>query len=160
MEYVLICVPRGREYAHQDGFDVYGDGGSGSMDYDAPLNEDPVALWPESRPRLGHLREGHLMLGHLAAPAGDGHLQDRFLCGQHLRPAAEVIFEAGPYCFGRFQQALVMRDVLGNGDPQSATVLTKTVNSAPRRAYRLYPTAFDADTDRATFSFGGSPDVG
>ncbi|GAG48543.1 unnamed protein product, partial [marine sediment metagenome] len=100
------------------------------------------------------------LLGHLGTPPGDGHLQERFLCGPHLRPAADVIYQAGPYCFGRFQHAVVMRDACGNGDTETATTVTKTVNSAPRRAYCLHPLACDPDTDRATFSFVGSPDVG
>ena len=160
MQDVLIAVPRRRDYVSDDGFDVYGDGGAGSMDFDSPLNGDVIRLWPESMQRPGHLGEGHLLLGHLGAPPGDGHLQERFLCGPHLRPAADVIYQAGPYCFGRFQHAVVMRDALGNGDAENATTVTKTVNSAPRRAYCLHPLACDPDTDRATFSFVGSPDVG
>jgi hypothetical protein len=160
MQYVSISVPRRREYAAQDGFDVYGDGGSGSIDYDHPLNGRLVRFWPQSPPRLGHLLEGHLMLGHLGAGHADGHLQERFLCGLHLSPTADVLFEAGPYCFGRFQHAVVMRDHLGNGDTQDAAIVAKTVNSAPRRAYRVRLESFEGVTDQATFSFIRSPDVG
>jgi len=160
MQYVTVSVPRRREYAAQDGFDTYGDGGSGSIDYDNPLSGQRVRLWPQSPPRPGHLGEGHLMLGHLGATGADGHLQERFLCGAHLMPAADVLFEAGPYCFGRFQHGVVMRDALGNGDTQDATVVVKTINSAPRRAYGLAVASFDSQTDQADFSFIGSPDVG
>ncbi len=157
---IRIAVPRRREEPEQVSFDVYGDTGSGTVDYSAPINIGPLRLWPTAPLHAGHQLEGHLAGGHLGVPPGDGHLADRFLSERHLQPAADVVFEAGPYCFGRFQHAVVMRDTANNGDTGAATVVTKTINSEPRRVTRVRASSFDSGSDRVTFSFARSPDVG
>ena len=160
MQRIRIAVPRRREDFEQVSFDVYGDTGSGTFDYSAPINIGPLRLWPTAPLHAGHHHQGHLAGAHLGVPAGDGHLTDRFLRERHLRPAADVAFEAGPYCFGRFQHAVVMRDTANNGDTGAATVVTKTINSEPRGATRVRAASFDSGSDRVTFSFARSPDVG
>jgi len=160
MERIRVAVPRRQDTSEQVSFDVYGDAGSGTIDYSDPLNIGPLRLWPTSALHPGHHHDGHLASAHLGVPAGDGHLAERFLREQHLRPAADVVFEAGPYCFGRFQHAVVMLDAAKNGDTGAATVVTKTINSEPRRVTRVRAASFDSGSDRVTISFVRSPDVG
>ncbi len=160
MERIRVAVPRRQDTPEKVSFDVYGDAGSGTIDYSGPLNIGPLRLWPTSALHPGHHYQGHLVSAHLGVSPGDGHLADRFLCERHLQPAADVVFEAGPYCFGRFQHAVVMRDAAMNGDTGAATVVTKTINSEPRRVTRARAASFDSGSDRVTISFVRSPDVG
>lgn len=160
MERMVILIPTGESDTKARGFDVFGDGGSGSIDYTAALNSEPIRVWSGDPPRGGHLREGHLRAGHLGRSGLDGHLTERFLGGRHLRPAADASFETAPYSFGRFQHAVVMRDEAGNASSGSATVVTRSVNSEPGRMTRERLTEYDAGTDRVTVEFVRAEDVG
>jgi hypothetical protein len=160
MERVIIRVPRGRRYASDVGFDVYGDGGSGSVDYGRPLNAQRVRLWPDAPPRAGHLREGYLIPEHLDSVSPEGHLGVRHLRDEHLWGGGEATFAAGPYCFGRLAHAVRMVDGRGEGDANSVTIVSSVVNSWPRRAGSFAVSAFDEGSDQVSFSFGPSPDVG
>ena len=160
MERVIIRVPRSRRYASEVGFDVYGDGGSGAIDYGRRLNAQRVRLWPDAPPRAGHLREGHLMLEHLDSVRPEGHLGGRHLRGEHLWGGEEVMFAAGPYCFGRLAHAVLMVDGRGESDADSVTIVSSVVNSWPRRAGSFAVSAFDEETDQVSLSFSPSPDVG
>ena len=58
MQAVTITVMRIRRYVAGDEFDVFGDGGTGVMDFTTALLDRRVPLWPESMPDDGHLLGG------------------------------------------------------------------------------------------------------
>jgi len=160
MQKVRVIVTRRREFVAGDGFQVYGDGGTGQVDFTTPLTDGTVPFWPDAPPRAGHLFDAHLVLRHLDNVEPDGHLSGLHLCDEHLRPAAAIVFEAGPYCFGAFTHAVKVFDAWGNASLLDAAEQTTVVNSSPRSPSDLARAGFEAQTDQITFSFTPSPDLG
>ncbi len=151
MRRVRVKVQRTRAFNGDASFEVFGDLGTGTIDYDHPLSPRPIALWPEASPRSGHVRDGHLTLRHLDGACGDGHVDAGHVASDHLQPALDVIYDTPAYVFGRFQHAVVMRDAAGN--TSSPTVAAITINSAPTVPQCLARNSYNAVTDQITFSF-------
>jgi hypothetical protein len=146
-------VVRGRAFCSSDGFEIFGDGGTGKMDWDHPVTARRVLLWPETCPMAGHLLDGHVAARHMDAFQPDGHLEGTHLLDAYLYPAATIDDEVGPCVLGRFRFAIVMQDVAGNRETDGVTINEVVVNSEPEPARRLRPTARDAGSDRMTFAF-------
>ena len=153
MQSIRMGVVRGRAFCSSDGFELYGDGGTGQMDWDHPVSARRVLLWPEACPMAGHLLEGHGVARHLDAFRPDGHVEGTHLLDACLYPAATIEEEVGSYVFGRFQLAIVTRDAAGNQETDGVDIPEAVVNSAPEPVRRLRPTAHDAGSDRMTFAF-------
>ena len=151
MQRVRVKVSRLRRYGSDISFDVFGDLGDGSVDFDHALTARRMALWPDGVGPAGHLRDGHLTLRHLDSVAPDGHLEADHLETEHLQPAIGVGFESPLYVFGRFAHAVVMYDRAGNAS--AATTAAITVNSAPSVPQRVTRSGYDPGQDRITFSF-------
>ncbi len=151
MQRVEVRVDRLRRYSSDAVFEVFGDLGTGSVDFAHALTPRPVGLWPEAVRQRGHMRDGHVSARHLDGVRPDGHLESTYLEGEHLYPALAAVFETPGYVFGRFLHAVKMSD--GSGNESVATTSGITVNSAPTVPECMRRTAYDAGTDRLTFSF-------
>lgn len=157
MQSVRLLVPRRKEYRGGDGFEVFGNGGSGAIDFSKPVTNRRVLLWSEAAGRRGHLLDGHLMLRHLDSVDRDGHLSGIHLNDEHLMPAGVIQVEVGRYVLGRFLHAVRTVDGAGNWSSDTPVTLTTVINSCPDRPGRLVALLHDAEADQLTFSFEASP---
>ena len=156
METIRIGVVPSRSYRATDGFHVYGDGGTGQVDWVHPVTPRRQLLWDDAPVVPGHLLGGHGMGLHLDNVCSDGHVRGTHLLDEHLIPAAAAVYETEPFVFGRFRHALVTEDAVGNATTQDVTVHETVVNAEPLTAGDLVPTAHDPASDRLTFSFSAS----
>ncbi|MCB9849130.1 MAG: hypothetical protein H6817_00325 [Phycisphaerales bacterium] len=152
MQRVRFVVPRLATYASDAAVELYGDLGSGAIDFDHPLPPGRVRLWPVAAGG-GHLAVGHLVARHLDAVDIDGHLAGGHLGANHLDPVEAVVVESPRYVFGRFRHALRMFDGVGNVSTDTPVVFSHTVNSAPRAPGDLHRVGYDAESGVMTFSF-------
>lgn len=156
MQAVCISVVRGRRHTSADGFQVYGDGGSGTMDWGHALTPRRVVLWEDGPGVAEWMLGGHGCGAHLDGTRADGHLEGTHLLDERGYPGARVAFEAEPVVFGRFRYALVMDDAAGNADTDGAVVHEQVVNSDPPAADGLRPVEWDEASGQMTFAFEGS----
>jgi len=157
MQSVRLLVPRETEFRGGDGFDVFGDGGGGAIDFSAPLVPRRMRLWAESAGRRGHVLDGHLVLRHLDSVDPDGHLTGLHFHDRFLMPGGALAVEVGRYVFGRFLHAVRMYDAYGNTHGAAPVTLDTVINSVPARPRRLTAKSYDPVGDRVTFSFEPSP---
>lgn len=153
MQVIRIGVLRSGRYRSGDGFQVYGDAGTGQVDWEHPVTPRRELLWPDVPVMVGHTSGGHLMGMHLDHVVPDGHLAGTHLLDEHLYPAGLVAFEAGPFVFGRFRHAVLMEDGLGNAELGGVTVHETVINSEPMAASELRPIGYEARTGGLTFAF-------
>jgi hypothetical protein len=153
MQAISFGVVRGRCYRSTDGFQIYGDGGTGEMDWDHPVTPRRILLWDDAPVIAGHLLGGHVMGPHLDGVRADGHLEGIHLLDEQMYPAVAVVYETWPFVFGRFGHAVVMEDGVGNETKTGLTVYETVINSDPASAGDLQPTSYDSGLDRMTFSF-------
>ncbi len=154
MQRVEVRVDRLRRYGSDAAFVVYGDLGSGTVDFDHPLTARPLRLWPDSAEQRGHALDAHVTVRHLDGVVRDGHVENTHLEGEHLYPALAVTFETPAYVFGRFQHAVKMSD--GSGNVSAGVTVGITVNSAPTAPEGVERAGYDSGTDRLTLSFSPS----
>ena len=159
MQRVMILVPRTRRQTSSDRFEVFGDGGCGTVEMDRPISDAPVAFWPDSPVPAGHMRDGHLQMPHLDAVAPDGHLADVHLIGEHGWPARVMMFETGLCYFGAFRYLLRTIDGAGNVSEDEPLEDAVVVNSWPGAARSVTVSGYDASSDRVTLAFEPSPDL-
>ncbi|MFB3893215.1 MAG: hypothetical protein ACE15C_14460 [Phycisphaerae bacterium] len=123
-----------------DSYNVYGDGGSGSIDYDNPLNAEPIPHAPE-----------------LVSSAGWGYGSWGYgLWGQFSPMAMAFITQLladGTYLF-----AVCARDEAGNETHPAAQTASVTLAGQPRPPANLKATAYAAGSDTVTFTWTRSPD--
>ena len=156
---VVIEVQRRGSIRGGDGFEVFGDGGTGTIDTQTPLTDRPIGFW-EGLPRQeGHTKDGHLTGLHLDHMIPDGHLAGRHVTAEHLWPAAAMTFVTQPLYFGIFRFAVGMVDQAGNRSGQLSPVVSRVVNAAPRQASELVRGTFDGVTRRMSFTLTPSPDL-
>jgi hypothetical protein len=159
MQRVEIMVPRRRAYHGDAGFDVFGDGGTGTVDFSAALNDRRVRMWGAEAVLRGHLRDGHLMLRHVDGVDRDGHLAGAHLNDDHLEPAGLVRVQVGRYYFGRFRHAVKVYDGVGNASGATAGEVETVINSWPDEGFDLAASSYSAGSDQMTFSFSPSPQL-
>lgn len=158
MQRVVVSVLRRRRYAAGDGFDVFWDGGSGTVDFSRPLNAVRVRFWPGAARRGGHLCDGHLMLPHVDSVWPDGHLEGTHLLDEHLWPAGLLRFETPEHYFGLLKLAVRSYDAAGNFCDEAGQVQV-VVNSSPRPPSQARRSDYDAVADRLSIDFAASPDL-
>jgi len=150
-----LMVLRLRRCTSDTFFEVYGDLGSGEIDYDHALSPGPVRFWPEAGGRNGHVHDAHLVLRHLDSVDPDGHFETLHLDAEHLRPAWPIIVESPSYVFGRFNHAVKVFDGAGNVSSDPPAQCAVTVNAAPAAPRVLKCVGYDEPSDQVTFSFHG-----
>lgn len=153
MTRVRLTILRLPRYTADTWFEVYGDLGTGAIDYDHALPPGLVRLWPEAAPRDGHLRDAHLALRHLDSIDPDGHLETQHLETEHLRPAWPMTVDSPSYVFGHFDHAVKLYDAAGNASADPPALFAATINSAPAAPRGLKRESFNAAAGQVTFSF-------
>jgi len=156
MQAVLIQVVRSRAYCSEDGWHVYGDGGTGSMDWDNPVTPRRQLFWDDVPPIARHMLGGHTMGHHLDGVLPDGHCEGLHLLDEHLWPAMGMAWETPAFVFGRFQHAVVTEDSVGNAETSGVNVFEQVINSDPPPPHGLCPQSHDSGADRLTLSFDAS----
>lgn len=145
-------VPLGATY------DVYSDSGTGTIDFTAPVNADPIDAWPanSSKAGLGLGALGTLALGFggggyglgLGAlgmgPLGIGTALASFTTP--LMPDSQVLF------------AVLARDAAGNELASTTTIASVTLAGTPRPPTNLTVQSYDAAGDRLVLTWTKSPD--
>ena len=156
MESLRIGIPRARDSASTDLFDVLCDYGTGIIDENAPLNDRPLPYWPSATQCTEHLIHSHMTLSHLDDVQPDGHLENRHLLDQHCWPAGIIDFVTPPIYFGKVK--LVIRSLKGRHHAMSMSKsITLTANSAPRPIHVIESVTMVDDA--LTFSLQASPDL-
>ena len=135
---------------------VFGDAGTGTIDWDRPLTSRKVMFWADTPAVAGHLAGGHMAGPYLDGIVPDRHLEGTFLLDAHLQPAASSHWHSDPLVFGRFQMAVVTEDAVGNRRIEDATFCEQVVHSEPPPARALAPASFDAPSGCLTLSFEGA----
>ena len=159
MQRVVIHVPRFRQYTSGDGFAVYGNGGTGTVDYERMIGDSVVPFWPLAGRRRGHLLDGHLTLSHMSSVWPEGHLAGMHLIGEHLWPAGVIRFETPLYYFGAFGHVVRMLDAAGNWHEGEPVVVETVVNSSPRGVGDVLVAGYDGGSDCVTVGFAPSPEL-
>lgn len=153
MQKIRIAVVRDSQFRSGDGFEVFGDAGGGEVDWVHPVTPRRMLFWDGALAMVPHVLAGHLMGFHLDSMPRDGHLYGTHLMDRQMLPAGTVVFEGGPFVFGRFQHVVVTQDEVGNCGYEGVTVYSKVVNSYPPSARDLRVESYDYPTGVATFSF-------
>jgi len=153
MQQLVIDVVRRRGFASGDGFHVYGNGGSGAVDWEHPVTSRRYLLHPDTPPAATHLRAEHLHTMHLDTVTADGHLQGTHLLDACQWPAGVISHVSRPLVFGRFSHAVVVEDAAGNADTAGAVFHEQVINAAPPPPSEFKAVEHDASTGRLTFSF-------
>lgn len=153
MQRVRISVFRGSAGSGGDTFVVYGDGGTGVMNYEEPLTPMPVALWPGAAAHPGHLGGRHLVTGHLDTAGRDAHLEGLHLYGEHLRPSAAVVFDTDGYVFGAFAHQVFLADSEGNVAAAGSPVRVTVINSRPPAPEDVRLEEYQGASDQVVFTF-------
>ncbi|HOA73996.1 MAG TPA: hypothetical protein PL151_07730 [Phycisphaerae bacterium] len=153
MQMIQFAVVREARFRSVDGFHVCGDHGKGTIDWAHPLTPRRLLFWDDALPMQPHLQAGHLMGHHLDSIFREGHLAGTHLLDRHGEPAGVIIFEAGPYVFGRFKHVVWTQDELGNQTYLETDVHETLINSYPPAASNFRVEHFDEQTGVMTFSF-------
>jgi hypothetical protein len=153
MQGIRIGVVRGRKYLSTDGFHIYGDGGTGQMDWAHPVTPRRILFWDDAPVIVGHLFGGHVVSQHLDGVRADGHLEGTHLLDENLFPATAVACEVGPFVFGRFGHAVAVEDQVGNTAKTGLTIYETVINSEPESSDDFQLLSYDSQLDRMTFLF-------
>ena len=133
-------------------FQVFSDGASGVMDWDAPLNAAPLPLHPGRDWHRGHLLQPHLAAEHLETGLRGGHLNERHLVDAHLVPPTRVTWRTAPLYFGRYKLGLRVQDWAGNVSENLPTPAALTINTGPDAPVGFEKESYDGELDQITFS--------
>ena len=144
---VNLTVPTG--YAPGDYVKLCSNGGSGDIDYDNPISNSPLPLFPDGRGLLGkgHAPKGHCRKGHAFSNnvPGKGQLPKGHFPKGHGTIVIETevdIESCGDYLF-----AYAAYDPAGNlhqGSPQELPVY---IHQAPNPPTKVKLTSYNATTD-------------
>ena len=156
MEPLTIGIVRSRATSTGDTFDVLSDFGTGKIEADSPLNEEPLPLYPHEGDAPTHVGSSHVQTAHLDIGLDDGHLNSPHLSVEHIQPVGIVDFVTPPMYFGAVQFAIQTY----RGAHRAASIgepITMVANSAPRPVYRIDSVAVSDGV--VSLSFEASPDL-
>lgn len=153
MQCIQISVVRDSRFRSVDGFHIFGDRGTGTIDWAHPITPRRVLFWEDALPMLPHLLGGHVMGHHLDSIFREGHLAGTHLLDGHQQPAGVSVFETESLVYGRFRFVVLPMDELGNQRFWEATTHECVVNSYPPPASNFVAETYDQDTGVLTFSF-------
>jgi hypothetical protein len=124
---------------HLEAFDVFGDGATGTVDYETPLNESPIPARPGGRTPWGYGTGGYGVGAWGQAAARYDWTADQAVPGTH-----------------RF--AVVASDAAGNRLAAAAEVEI-TLAPLPRPPENVRVAAYNPNTQAATLAWDSSPDL-
>jgi hypothetical protein len=160
MEAVTLRFPLDESIAAGARLAVFGDGGSGTIDYSAPIS-DTFEAWPRECYRVSWL--GHRWLRHrwLRATSSAGWLRGLWLGHKFLRYQDTAVFNGGylygPVGDGPHRFAAVLYDERGRTSGNSPPELEISLNTYPRPIFNFTPSAMTSG--RMTFTFTPSADL-
>ncbi len=136
MEPLTIGIVRSRARSIGDTFDVLSDFGTGKIEADSPLNDNPLPLYPHGGDAPTHVGLFHVQSAHLDVALDDGHLDGPHLLVEHMQPAGTIDFVTPPMYFGAIQFAIQTYRGAHRATSIGETI-TMVANSAPRPVYRV-----------------------
>lgn len=147
---VRLCILRSQTLPLGGAADVYFDKGTGQIDYSAPLNASPIAIWPcfQDKAGFGMAQFGRADFGYDSA-ACVGFGKGSFANGPFGMDADMVEWISPLLPLGRYRFAVKIRDAYGNESAASETVPIAVVPPA-QPAAALSIAAFDAQTNQLT----------
>lgn len=122
-----------------EAFDVFGDGATGTVDYETPLNEAPLPARPGGQEPWGYGAGGYGM-------------------GAYGQSAAVYEWTTDPLPAGVHTLAVAATDAAGNRLATAAEVQV-TVAPLPRPPENVHVAAYDPNTAVATLAWDPSPDL-
>lgn len=127
---------------------VYYDDGTGEVDYEYPLNNSPIQIWPTWQDKAG-FGMSEFGLGDFGydAPAAIGFGKGSFGHGQFGLDADTIVWTSSPLPTGVYRFGVKVRDESGNQSVSSETEPI-TVIPAPRPAEKLRISTFDKQTNQ------------
>ena len=125
--------------ANLESFDVFADGRTGTVDYEAPLNEAPIPARPGGQAPWGYGCGGYGV-------------------GGYGRSAARYEWVTDPMEPGAWRFAVVAVDAAGNRLASAAEVAA-SVQPVPRPAEDFRVAEYEPETARARLVWSASPDV-
>lgn len=128
--------------------DIYFDNGTGDIDYDHPLNNSPVRIWPtwQDKAGFGMSQFGLDDLGYDAA-AAVGFGKGSFGYGHYGLDADVIEWISPPLSAGVYRFGIKLRDESGYQSASSETEPV-TVIPAPRPAEKMSVSSFDKQTNK------------
>ncbi|HNY77621.1 MAG: hypothetical protein RBS72_04515 [Sedimentisphaerales bacterium] len=147
---VRLAFLRSQHLPPGTALDIYGDGGTGQIDYDEPLNGTPIPIWPCPQDKAGfgmsHFGDGDF--GWDAA-AAVGFGKGCFGYGQFGLDADAIEWISPLLASGTYRFGVQVVDEAGNASAAVQTGPLAVVTPA-RPAARLDVASFDAETGRLT----------
>jgi hypothetical protein len=130
---------------------IYFDGGSGEIDYDNPLNDSPIRVWPARQDKAGFGMSsfGTSDFGYDSA-AAVGFGKGSFGNGQFGLDADTFEWISAPMQAGVYKFALKIADEAGN--ESSSETIQVTVIPAARPAEQVSISSFDKQTNQLVLS--------
>jgi len=154
---VKMTLLRGQNLPMGSAVEVYFDNGTGEIDYDEPLSDSPIRIWPawQDKAGFGMSSFGEGDFGYDSAAAvgfGRGSFgKGWFGLDADTFEWVSQSLEAGVYKF-----AVRITDEAGNESISSETG-SITVTPAARPAERLDVSSFDKQTNQLVLKIGGNP---
>ncbi len=145
---VRIALLRGQNLPVGATAQIYSDNGTGQIDYDNPLTDSPIRIWPAWQDKAGFAMScfGLGDFGYDSA-AAVGFGKGSFGRGQFGLDADTIEWISPPLQSGVYKFGVKIADRSGN---QSSAVETEpvTVTPAPRPADELRIASFNSDTNQ------------
>lgn len=147
---VRLTILRSQTLPMEATANIYGDNGTGQIDYTVPLNSVPISIWPCRQDKAG--------FGMAQFSAGDfgydsaaavGFGKGSFGHGQFGLDADAVEWVSPPLPLGRYRFGVAIADPLGNESPASETAAI-TVVPAATPAVGLEVVTFNERTNQLT----------
>jgi hypothetical protein len=146
-----ICLLRSQKLPIDSTFQVYFDNGTGEIDYDHPLNENPIEVWPNWQYKTGYGMScfGFSDFGYDSAAAvgfGIGNLGQ----GQFGIDADTIEWVSEQMKIGIYKFAVKIFDEAGNESSSETEEIT--VIPAAKPAEQLDISSFDKQTNQLVLS--------
>ena len=149
---VRISVLRGQDLPIDATAQIYSDGGNGEVDYDSPVNDIPLRVWPawQDKGGFGMSRFGISDFGYDSA-AAVGFGKGGFGWGQFGLEADTFEWVSRPMQVGVYRFAVKIANKMGN-DSSSSETREVTVIPAARPAEQMSISSFDKQTNQLILS--------
>ncbi|OHB77099.1 MAG: hypothetical protein A2Z25_11850 [Planctomycetes bacterium RBG_16_55_9] len=136
--------------------DIYCDSGTGTMDYDHPLNESPIRIWPTWQDKAGFGMAG-FGFGDFGYDAGAavGFGKGSFGRGQFGLDADTIEWTSPPLPAGVYLFGVKVKDKSGHQSTPGETEPI-AVTPAPRPAEKLSVSSFDGQTNQLVLQIENS----
>ena len=149
---VRISFLRGQNLPIGSTAQIYFDNGTGEIDYDNPLNDSPIQIWPawQDKAGFGMSKFGISDFGYDSA-AAVGFGKGSFGNGQFGLDAEAIKWVSQPMQAGVYKFAVRITDAAGNESDSSQTGQI-TVIPAARPAEQVGISSFDKQTNQLVLS--------